>query len=123
MVFQIQLAHRQTAVPLTRDYWADGRLPDQRAGVYDRVVENILRIWLNRPECRAHSLQRDELLAALEPLAADMQDSREGNGLIGLDRIGELIETPLARMRNADPKDRSFKPVLDAMLTTITRST
>ena len=100
-------------------YWADGRLPDQRAGVYDRVVENLLRIWLNRPECRAYSLQREELLAALEPLAAEMQENRSGNGLIGLDRIGELIQRPLRLMRKSTPEDRSFQPMLDALLTTI----
>lgn len=102
-------------------YWADGRLPGQRAGVYDRVVEDLLRVWLGRPECRAHSLQREELLAALEPLAADVQENRAGNGLIGLDRIRELIEGPLALMRNTTPADRSFRPVLDAFLSTIRR--
>ena len=100
-------------------YWADGRLPDQRAGVYDRVVENLLRIWLNRPECRAHSLEREELLAALEPLAAELQENAGSNGLISLDRIRELIEKPLALMRKSTPGDRSFRPVLNALLTTI----
>ncbi|SHN36212.1 serine protease [Actinacidiphila paucisporea] len=100
-------------------YWADGRLPDQRAGVYDRVVENLLTIWLNRPECLAQTLQRHELLAALEPLAAQMQADHGSNGLVSLDRIAELIEGPLARMRHANPSDRTFKPVLDALLVTI----
>ncbi|GAA0542911.1 NACHT domain-containing protein [Actinomadura livida] len=100
-------------------YWADGRLPDQRAAVYDRVVENLLRIWLARPECRVHSLTRDELLAALEPLAADMQDNTRDNGLVDLDRISELIEGPLALMRGASPADRAFRPVLRDLLTTI----
>ncbi|MEU6025126.1 hypothetical protein [Micromonospora sp. NPDC047134] len=102
-------------------YWADGRLPDQRAGVYDRVVENLLRIWLKRPECEAQSLGREELLAALEPLAAELQGNPASNGLVALDRIGELIEGPLARMRRSDPADRAFRPVLDALLTTIRR--
>ncbi|MFC1435439.1 hypothetical protein ACEZDB_32840 [Streptacidiphilus sp. N1-3] len=100
-------------------YWVDGHLPDQRAAVYDRVVENLLRIWLDRPECRAHGLGRDELLAALEPLAADMQEDRNNNGLISLGRIAELIEGPLSLMRGSVPMDRSFRPVLDALLTTI----
>jgi hypothetical protein len=100
-------------------FWADGRLPDQRAGVYDRVVENLLRIWLDRPECRAHDLDREELLAALEPLAAEMQEDRSSNGLISLDRIAELVEGPLALMRRASPRDRTFRPVLEAVLITI----
>ncbi|MFE0677065.1 hypothetical protein [Streptomyces sp. NPDC058867] len=100
-------------------YWADGRLPEQLAGVYDRVVERLLRIWLSRPECQAHTLTRDELLAALEPLAAEMQDSAVGNGLVGLDRIGELIATPLARMRHTSPSDRAFQGVLRDLLTVI----
>ncbi|MGC5031071.1 NACHT domain-containing protein [Micromonospora sp. DT229] len=100
-------------------YWADGRLPDQRAGVYDRVVENLLRIWLRRPECQAQGLGREELLAALEPLAAELQGNAGSNGLVALDRIGELIEGPLALMRRANPADRAFRPALDALLTTI----
>ncbi|WP_432994005.1 trypsin-like peptidase domain-containing protein [Dactylosporangium sp. CA-233914] len=100
-------------------YLTDGHLPDQRAGVYDRVVENLLRIWLNRPECQAQELKREELLAALEPLAADMQENRSTNGLIGLDRIAELVEGPLALMRRSGPADRSFRPVLEALLATI----
>ena len=100
-------------------YWRDGRLPDQRAGVYDRVVENLLRIWLNREECRAHDLKREELLAALEPLAADMQANASGNGLIGMDRIGELVEGPLAHLRDMSPADRRFRPLREALLATI----
>ena len=99
-------------------YWRDGQLPDQRAGVYDRVVENLLRIWLNREECRAHDLTREQLLAALEPLAADMQDNAS-NGLISLDRIGELVEGPLAYLRGMTPDDRRFRPIRDALLETI----
>ncbi|MFY1634960.1 hypothetical protein ACN27F_17085 [Solwaraspora sp. WMMB335] len=99
-------------------YWADGRLPDQRAAVYDRVVENLLRIWLKRPECEGR-LGREELLAALEPLAADLQDNAQENGLVSLDRIGELIEGPLALMRRSAPGDRAFRPMLDALLATI----
>ena len=100
-------------------YWADGHLPDQRAGVYDRVVENLLGIWLSRPECRAQQLGRDMLLAALEPLAAEMQEDHASNGLIGLDRIAELVEGPLAEMRGTTPAARAFRPVLEALLTTI----
>jgi hypothetical protein len=100
-------------------YWADGQLPDQRAGVYDRVVENLLRIWLQREECRAHSLTREELLAALEPLAAEMQENTSSNGLIGLARIGELVEGPLAHLRGMSPTDRRFRPVRDTLLATI----
>ena len=98
-------------------YWTDGRLPDQRAAVYERVVENLLRIWLNRPECQAQFLLRGELLAALEPLAADMHGT--SSGMISLDRFQELIEEPLARSRHTTPADESFRPVLDALLTTV----
>lgn len=98
-------------------YWRDGKLPDQRAGVYDRVVESLLEIWLKREECR--HLTREELLAALEPLAADMQENASGNGLVSLDRIGELVEGPLAHMSGMDPNDRRFRPRLDALLSTI----
>jgi hypothetical protein len=100
-------------------YWADRRLPDQRAGLYDRVVENLLRIWLQREECRAHGLTREELLAALEPLAAEMHENASSNGLIGLDRIGELVEKPLAHLRGMSPEDRRFRPVREALLGTI----
>lgn len=99
-------------------YWADGKLPDQRAGVYDRVVENLLWIWLNRPECQAQLLLREELLAALQPLAAYMQGNAS-NGLISLGRIRELIEEPLAGSRGTTPADPAFRPVLDALLTTV----
>lgn len=102
-------------------YLSDGRLPDQRAAVYDRVVENLLQVWLNRPECQAHFLYREELLTALQPLAADMQGNSASNGLINLGRIRELIEEPLARMRDTTPADHTFRPVLDALLTTIQR--
>lgn len=100
-------------------YWRDGQLPDQRAGLYHSLVENLLRIWLSREECVAHKLTREELLAALEPLAAYMQENASSNGLIGLDRIGELMEGPIAQMRNSSPNDRRFIPVRDALLTTI----
>jgi Domain of unknown function (DUF4062) len=100
-------------------YWADGRLPDQRAGVYDRVVENLLRIWLQREECRRHLLTREELLAALEPLAAEMQANASSNGLIDLARIGELVQGPLADLRGMDPTDRAFRPIKEALLETI----
>ena len=96
-------------------YWADGHLPDQRAGVYDRVVENLLAIWLQRQECRIYCLTREELLAALEPLAADMQENSSSNGLIGLDRIGELVAGPLAHMRQTTPTERRFRPVLQVL--------
>lgn len=100
-------------------YWKDGKLPDQRAGVYDRVVENLLRIWLLRKECRAHQLNRDELVAALQPLAADMQESAHSSGLISLGRIGELIEGPLAEMRRMKPSDGLFRRILSDLLSTI----
>jgi hypothetical protein len=100
-------------------YLTDGRLPDQRAGVYDRVVENLLQVWLSRPECQAQFLLREELLAALEPLAADMQGNGASNGLIDLGRIRALIEEPLARRRDTTPDDDSFRPVLEALLTTV----
>ncbi len=100
-------------------YWRDGQLPDQRAGVYDRVVENLLEIWLKREECLKYQLTREELLAALEPLAADMQENASTNGLISLGRIGELIEGPLAELRGLNPNHRSFRPVKDAFLETI----
>jgi hypothetical protein len=95
-------------------YWADGKLPDQRAGLYDRVVENLLLIWLNRPECQAQFLLREEVLAALQPLAADMQG--DSSGLISLGRIQKLIEEPLALARGTNPADPAFRQVLDALL-------
>ena len=98
-------------------YWADGRLPDQRAGLYDRVVENLLLIWLNRPECQAQFLLREEVLAALQPLAADMQG--DSSGLISLGRIQKLIEEPLALTRGTTPADPAFRQVLDALLTAV----
>jgi hypothetical protein len=98
-------------------YWTDGRLPDQRAAVYDRVVENLLLIWLNRPECQKQFLVRGELLAALEPLAAHMHET--SSGMISLERFKQLIEAPLARSRHTTPADASFRPVLDALLTTV----
>jgi hypothetical protein len=95
-------------------YWTDGKLPDQRAGLYDRVVSNLLLIWINRPECQAQLLLCGEVLAALEPLAADMQ--ADGSRLVGLTRIAQLIEEPLARARKTAPADPAFRPVLDALL-------
>ncbi len=105
-------------------YWRDGRLPDQRAGVYDRVVENLLDIWLKRPECRKpggenRSLTREELHAALQPLAADMQENTSSNGLISLNRIGELVEGPLAHLREMKPDDPRFGQIRNALLNTI----
>ena len=73
-------------------YWRDGKLPDQRAGVYDRVVENLLGIWLKRPEYIAHTLTREELLAALEPLAADMQENSSNNGLVVWPGLGSWLK-------------------------------
>ena len=64
------------------------------------------------------SLLREEVLAALEPLAADMQGNRAA-GLIGLTASRELIEEPLARARRTTPADPAFRPVLDALLMTI----
>ena len=100
-------------------YLSGGRLPEQRAGVYDRVVENLLQVWLNRPECQQQLLVREELLAALQPLAADMQGNSASNSLINLDRIRALIEVPLAESRDTTPDDAAFRPVLEALLTTI----
>ena len=102
-------------------YLTDKRLPDQRAGVYDRVVENLLTIWLNREECLEHRLKREELLAALEPLAAELQQNATSNGLISLDRIGEVIEKPLARMRGKRVSDRAFVQLKDDLLKTISK--
>ena len=99
-------------------YWADGRLPDQRAGVYDRVVENLLRIWLRREECLTHELTHEDLLAALEPLAAEMQENGSNN-LIALARIGELVDGPLAHLRGMSPTDRRFRQIREALLATI----
>ena len=98
-------------------YRADGALPDQRAGIYDRVVENLLLIWLNRPECQAQLLLREEVLAALQPLAADMQG--DSSGLISLGRIVQLIEGPLAAARGTTPDDPEFRTVLDTLLTVV----
>lgn len=100
-------------------FHADRRLPDLRAGLYHRVVENLITVWLRREECLTHRLTRDELLAALEPLAAEMHDDPATNGLIGLDRIGELVEGPLAAMRQTSPADRRFWPVRDALVSTL----
>ena len=105
-------------------FWRDGRLPDQRAGVYDRVVENLLDIWLKRPECQKpggdnRRLTREELLAALQPLAADMQENASSNGLISLNRIGELVEGPLAQLRDMKLDDPRFGQIREAILNTI----
>jgi hypothetical protein len=100
-------------------YWAYGRLPDQRAGIYDLVVENLLRIWLERPECKAHGLTRAELLGALEPLAAELQNNATSGGLVSFNGIGALIRRPLARMRGVDPDSLEFDTVLADLLKTI----
>jgi hypothetical protein len=102
-------------------YLADRKLPDQRAGVYDRVVEILLTIWLKREECHKWTLTREQLRAALEPLAAEMQQNASSNGLISLDRIGELIETPLAYARGMKPSDAPFAELRDDLLNTISK--
>ncbi|HEX4829697.1 MAG TPA: hypothetical protein VH478_01215 [Trebonia sp.] len=98
-------------------YRADGALPDQRAGIYDRVVENLLLIWLDRPECQDQLLLSEEVLAALQPLAAEMQG--DSSSLIGLGRIEQLMEGPLAVARGTVPDDPEFRTVLDTLLTVV----
>jgi hypothetical protein len=99
-------------------YWRDGQLPDQRAGIYDRVVENLVEVWLKREECK--QLTREQLMAALEPLAADLQENASNNGLVSLTRIAEIIEGPLAYVSGIDdPSDRRFREQLDGLLKTI----
>lgn len=101
-------------------YWRDGQLPDQRAGIYDRVVENLVEVWLKREECKKLQLTREQLMAALEPLAADLQENASNNGLVSLTRIAEIIESPLAYVSGIDdPSDRRFREQLDGLLTTI----
>jgi hypothetical protein len=100
-------------------FWRDRQLPDQRAALYSRVIENLVRMWLRRKECKARQLTREELLAALEPLAAEMQGSTGSNGLISLGRIGDLIGPPLAHFRGMQPSDRKFRPILKDLLATI----
>lgn len=99
-------------------YWRDGKLPDQRAGVYDRVIENLVEVWLKREECKR--LTRGQLMAALEPLAADMQENASNNGLVSLTRIAHIIEGPLAHMSDIDdPTDRRVREQLDGLLLSI----
>lgn len=104
---------------LSTVYWSEGHLPEHRAGLYDCVVENLLRIWLQREECVTNRLVREELLAALEPLAADMQENARSNGLVGIRRLGEIVSEHLAHFRGTTPTDRRFFPVRDALLLTI----
>ncbi len=100
-------------------YLTKRELPEQRAGLYDSVVENLLEIWLAREECERWGLKREELLAALEPLAAEMQQNANSNGLVDLDTIEEVITGPLAHMRGMKESDRRFWEVRDALLSTI----
>ncbi len=101
-------------------YWRDGKLPDQRAGIYDRVIENLVEVWLKREECKQLTLTREQLLAALEPLAADLQENASNNGLVSLTRIAEIIEGPHAHVSGIDdPSDRRFREQLDGLLNTI----
>lgn len=102
-------------------YWRDGKLPDQRAGIYDRVIESLVEVWLRREDCK--QLTREQLMAALEPLAADLQENASNNGLVSLTRIAEIIEGPLAHMSSDidDPNDRRFREQLDGLLKTIRR--
>lgn len=99
-------------------YWRDGKLPNQRAGIYDRVIENLVEVWLQREECK--QLTREQLMAALEPLAADLQENAGNNGLVSLTRIADIIEGPLAHVSGIDdPSARRFREQLDGLLTTI----
>jgi hypothetical protein len=100
-------------------HWTHGSLPEQRSGLYYRLVENLLRIWLRRPECREQHLTREELLVALEPLAAEMQTHSVRSGLVSLSRIAELVSAPLAHSRNMLPDDRNFLPVKNALIAAI----
>lgn len=100
-------------------FYLDRHLPEQRAGLYHRLTENLLSIWLRRPECWAHKLQPAELHAALQPLAASLQQSSAANALIGTQRIWEIMSPPLAHMRRQDPHDPRFLALRDTLLSTI----
>lgn len=100
-------------------YYKDKNLPDQRAELYHRVVENTLNIWLDRQECKDQGLTREELLAALQPLAAWMQVNASRNGFVSGDQIREIVEAPLARMRSMETDDLRFESILQVLLTTI----
>lgn len=97
----------------------DGQLPDQRAELYDRAIDNLLRMWLEREECQAAGLQIDELLVALEPLAAYMHENATANGLIHIDQIAELVTLPLAQWRQMQPSDPHFMKLRRTFLTTL----
>jgi hypothetical protein len=115
-----QLARNPLLVTiLAAVYCADGKLPDQRAALYDRVIRNLLRIWLKRKECKDRELTDEHLLAALEPLAAEMHDADTASGLISLKRFSEVVKVPLARMCGMDPEERRFKVILEALLSTV----
>lgn len=99
-------------------YWRDGKLPDQRAGVYNRVIDSLVEVWLKREECK--ELKREQLMAALEPLAADLQENASNNGLVSLNRIREIIENPLAHVSGIDdPSDWRFREKIEGLLETI----
>ena len=48
-----------------------------------------------------------------------MQQNASSNGLISIARIGELVSGPLAELRGMRHKDRGFRPVREALLSTI----
>ncbi|WP_254509199.1 NACHT domain-containing protein [Anatilimnocola floriformis] len=96
-------------------FWKDRHLPDQRAGLYARVVDNLIEIWRKRPPCQEYQLESDELYAALEPLAAKMQADVTNNGFVGLQEIGEIIDLPLTMFRG----EQRSRSVRKGMLSTI----
>lgn len=95
-------------------FYKEGHLPEQRAGVYHRVVENLLAIWLLRPECR-NRLKRETLLAALEPLAADLQQNSM-SGIVGIQQLSDIISPALEQMHGPG---RPFQELREGLLKTI----
>lgn len=101
-------------------FYRDGGLPDYRTQVYRRLIDNMLDVWLQRPQCEG--LKREELLAALEPLAADLQQNASRNGLIVEEDLARLMSPALAHMRRVDdPNDRRFSETRDGLLDAITK--
>jgi hypothetical protein len=100
-------------------FYRDGHLPDIRVELYRRIIDNLLELWLQREECVRHDLRPQELLAALEPLAADLQQNASRNGLVGLGRLSEVMSPVLAHMRRMDIDDRRFHELRDNLLATI----
>ncbi len=93
-----------------------GTLPEQRAALYGALVENILKIWLRRKECREQNLKREQILAAIEPVAAELQ-ARSGERMIGSEELGKLIGEPLATARGMPIESRRFREAKGALLT------